>query len=202
MPFLISGVPLHVLAVHAVVVLVPLAVLATVIIAVWPAARRRFGWLVAGLTLLATASIPVATESGEDLRDRLATTDLIRAHAHLGDQLLVFVAGLLVVTVALMWFDRRNTKAPAGDIENGTGGTGGTGGGTATATATATAATATKPIKALVPVLSVLVVALAVVSAVQVVRIGDSGAKAAWSGTQYTAPQHHGGPGEGDGDGD
>ncbi|TVT51397.1 hypothetical protein FNH05_15005 [Amycolatopsis rhizosphaerae] len=192
MPFLISGVPLHVLAVHAVVVLVPLAVLTTVIIAVWPAARRRFGWAVAGLTLLATACIPIATESGEDLRDRLTSTDLIRTHAHLGDQLLVFVAGLLVVTVALMWFDRRNTKAAAakaaaGDTENGTGGT-----------ATATAATATKPMKAVVPVLSVLVVALAVASAVQVVRIGDSGAKAAWSGTQYTAPQHPEGEGDGD----
>lgn len=173
MPFLISGVPLHVLAVHAVVVLVPLAVLAAVIVAVWPAARRRFGWLVVGLTALATISIPVATQSGEDLRDRLAPTELIRQHAHLGDQLLVFVAGLLVVAAALMWFDRGRARSSA------------------------TAATVARPMTVVVPVLAVLVVVLAAASAVQVVRIGDSGAKAAWSGTQYTAPQHHGG---GDGD--
>ncbi|NKQ53898.1 hypothetical protein HFP15_13505 [Amycolatopsis sp. K13G38] len=157
MPAFIAGLPLHVLIVHAVVVLVPLSVLATVTIAVWPAARRRFGWIVVGLTAVATICIPLATSSGEDLRDRLASTDLIRQHAHLGDQLLVFVAGLLVVAFALVWFDRRPVR-----------------------------------IKALAPILSVLVVALAVVSAVQVVRIGDSGARAAWTGVQYTAPQRHG----------
>jgi uncharacterized membrane protein len=163
MPVFVNGLPLHPLVVHAVVVLVPLAVLGTIVVAVWPAARRRFGWLVVGLTVLATISIPVATSTGEDLRDRLASNDLIRAHAELGDQLLVFVAGLLVVSLALVWFDhRRRREAPGA---------------------------ARVPAKPIIGVLAVLTVALAVVSAVQVVRIGDSGAKAAWSGVQYTAPQ-------------
>lgn len=165
MPVFVNGLPLHPLVVHAVVVLVPLAVFGTIVVAVWPAARRRFGWLVVGLTVLATISIPVATSTGEDLRDRLAANDLIRAHAELGDQLLVFVAGLLVVSLALVWFDhwRRREATGAGRV----------------------------PGKPVIGVLAVLTVALAVVSAVQVVRIGDSGAKAAWSGVQYTAPQPH-----------
>jgi hypothetical protein len=170
MPAFVTGLPLHVLVVHAVVVLVPLAVLGTILITVWPAARRRFGWLVVGITAVATACIPIATGSGEDLRDRLVPTDLIRQHAHLGDELLVFVAGLLVVTVAFVWLDHRTRREGPG------------------------AARRVAPKAILLP-LGVLTVALAVVSAVQVVRIGDSGARAAWTGIPYTAPQHH--PGEG-----
>lgn len=164
MPVFVNGLPLHPLVVHAVVVLVPLAVLGTMVVAVWPAARKRFGWLVVGLTAVATISIPIATSTGEDLRDRLASNDLIRAHAELGDQLLVFVAGLLVVSVGLVWLDHRRRREAPG------------------------AARVPKPI---IGVLAVLTVALAAVSAVQVVRIGDSGAKAAWSDVPYTAPQQH-----------
>ncbi|SFI77246.1 hypothetical protein SAMN05421835_101736 [Amycolatopsis sacchari] len=165
MPVFISGLPLHVMVVHAVVVLVPLSVLAALVVALWPAARRRYGWLAVGVTAVATVCIPIATSSGEDLRDRLVPTELIREHAHLGDQLLVFVAALLVVLAALVWFARRPREAPGA---------------------------ARPPLRAVVPVLVVLTVGLAVVSAVQVVRIGDSGARAAWSGVQYTAPQHEG----------
>jgi hypothetical protein len=168
MPVFISGLPLHVLVVHAVVVLVPLSVLATLVVALWPAARRRYGWFAVGLTAVATACIPIATSSGEDLRDRLVPTDLIRQHAELGDELLIFVAALFVVTTALVWFGRRVPRDAPGAARRG-------------------------PIKAVVPVLMVLTVGFAVVSAVQVVRIGDSGARAAWSSTQYTAPLHHGG---------
>jgi hypothetical protein len=172
MPVFVSGLPLHVLVVHAVVVLVPLSVLAALVVALWPAARRRYGWLAVGLTAVATACIPIATSSGEDLRDRLVPTELIREHAHLGDQLLIFVAALLVVLAALVWFGRRAPREGPG-----------------------VAVARRLPVKALVPVLMVLTVGFAVVSAVQVVRIGDSGARAAWSGVQYTAPQHR--PGEG-----
>ncbi|GAA3794805.1 MULTISPECIES: DUF2231 domain-containing protein [Amycolatopsis] len=165
MPVFLSGVPLHVLLVHAVVVLVPLAVLAALTVALWPAARRRYGWLAAGVAAAATASVPLATSSGEDLRDRLAPTDLIRQHAHLGDQLLVFVAGLLAATVALVWFDRRARRDEPGAARR-------------------------LPSRPVTLGLAAATIALAAVSAVQVVRIGDSGARAAWAQTHYTAPQH------------
>jgi hypothetical protein len=38
--------------------------------------------------------------------------------------------------------------------------------------------------------LAALTVVLGMVSAVRVVRIGDSGARAAWAEKQYTAPRH------------
>jgi uncharacterized membrane protein len=160
MPVFVFGLPLHVLVVHAVVVLVPLAVLGTVVVALWPAARRRYGWLVVGVTAAATVCVPIASGSGEDLRDRLVPSDLIREHAHLGDQLLVFVAALFVVSTALVWFTRHDERSTTGR--------------------------APKP---LVIALAVLTVLSAVASGVQVVRIGDSGARAAWAETHYVEPQ-------------
>lgn len=162
MPAFISGIPLHPLVVHAVVVLVPLAVLGTLTIALWPAARRRYGWLVVVLTAVATACIPIATSSGEQLERRLVSTELIRRHTHLGGQLLVFVVGLLVVTTALVWIDHRHRRDVPGAAQNG-------------------------PPAAITIVLVVLVVALGIVSGVQVVRIGDSGARAVWTQRDYTA---------------
>ncbi|GAA4544961.1 DUF2231 domain-containing protein [Amycolatopsis samaneae] len=173
MPVFITGLPLHVLVVHAVVVLVPLAVLASIVVAAWPAARRRYGWPAVGFALVATALIPIATGSGEDLRDRLVPTDLIRQHAHLGDQLLVFVAALFVLVTALVGFDHhRRRLAEKASVEQ------------------------SEPVpargrKAVVVVLAVLTVGFGATSAVQVVRIGDSGARAAWARTQYVAPQPH-----------
>jgi len=160
MPIFVFGLPLHVLIVHAVVVLVPLAVLGTIVVAVWPAARRRHGWLIVGVTAAATISVPIATGSGEDLRDRLIPTDLIREHAHLGDQLLAFVAILFVVSTALVWLTRRDEPAMT--------------------------SRAPKPLVITLAVLSVL---SAVASGVQVARIGDSGARAAWAETHYVEPQ-------------
>lgn len=165
MPVFVNGLPLHVLVVHAVVVLVPLAVVGTIVVALWPTARRRFGWLVVGLTALAAIAIPIATSSGGNLYDRVTPTELIHAHAELGDQLLVFVAGLLVVSVGLVWFDQRRRREAPG--------------------------TARVPTKPVIGVLAALTIALGAVSAVQVVRIGDSGAKAAWSDVHYTEPPSH-----------
>lgn len=174
MPAFIAGLPLHPLVVHAVVVLVPLAVLAGITVAVWPAGRRRYGWPVVAVAVLATLAIPVATSSGEELRDRLPNSALIHAHAELGDQLLAFVAPMTVALVALMLLDRHRARA----------------------TRTEGPGTATSPgkrwLRPAAIALTVLVVGFAVVSAVQVVRIGDSGARAVWDDTKYVAPTHHG----------
>lgn len=45
-----DGLPVHPLVVHAVVVLLPAAVLGTIAVAVRPAWRRRYGTLVVGVT--------------------------------------------------------------------------------------------------------------------------------------------------------
>jgi hypothetical protein len=171
MPTFVSNLPVHVLVVHAVVVLVPLAVLGAIVVALWPAARRRHGWLVVGVTAVATAAIPVATSSGEGLAHRLPATALLQAHVHLGDQLLVFVAGTFVFLVAFMVVHER-----AGLLARREGpGT------------TRAPAVLTRPVRITAGVLAAATVVLAVVSAVQVYRIGDSGARAAWADRQYVA---------------
>ncbi|HEY7596089.1 MAG TPA: DUF2231 domain-containing protein [Actinophytocola sp.] len=172
MPAFVFGLPLHPLVVHAVVVLVPLALLTGIAIAVWPAARRRYGWPVVFLAVLATLSIPVATSSGEELRDRLPENALIHTHAELGDQLLAFVAPMTIALAALVLLDRFRTARADGP-----------------GTTIAPAARWTRPAAV---ALAAVAVALAAVSAVQVVRIGDSGARAVWHNTKYVAPTHHG----------
>ncbi|GAB1516869.1 DUF2231 domain-containing protein [Actinophytocola sp. KF-1] len=169
MPTFLAGLPLHALVVHAVVVLVPLAVLAAVAVAVWPAARRRFDWLAVAVATVATAAIPVATSTGEALRDRLAPDPAITTHAELGDQLLVLVAPMTIALIGFVLLTRhmRRTDGPGAKV-------------------------ADKPRWARpgTLVLAVAVVALAAASVVQVVRIGDSGARAVWHNTHYVTPTH------------
>ncbi|MGC3994891.1 MAG: hypothetical protein QM779_12385 [Propionicimonas sp.] len=63
----IFGLPLHVLVVHAAVVLLPLAALGTLLIAVSARARKRYGSLVVLGSFVAAGSVVLARLSGESL---------------------------------------------------------------------------------------------------------------------------------------
>ena len=102
MPATVFGVPTHPLTVHAAVVLVPLAAIAVVVAALWPAARRRYGPVVLILATLALVSVPVAKESGESLARRLPGTPLIQQHIAMADGLLPWAAGLWIAAVAVV----------------------------------------------------------------------------------------------------
>ena len=174
-PTFVSGLPVHPLVVHAVVVLLPMAVVGSVLVAVWPAIRAPWAWPVVVLTAAAVVAIPLATSTGEGPEHNLPRTPALATHAELGDQLLVFAAPLLVCVVALAFLDRRRRHSVAAARTGGPG--------------TMTASTATSGGARLVAVLvAVLTIGFAVVCAVQVFRIGDSGARAAWGDVQY-APQ-------------
>lgn len=101
---LIDGLPVHPLVVHAVVVLLPLAVLGTIALAVRPAWRRPYGPLVVGAALVATVLVPVATSSGEQLEKHVGDPG---RHAELGDQLIWFALPVLVLSALLVLLDRR-----------------------------------------------------------------------------------------------
>ncbi|WP_233219417.1 DUF2231 domain-containing protein [Micromonospora sp. RP3T] len=161
MPDSVNGLPLHPLVVHAVVVLLPLAALGVVALAVRPAWRGRFGWLVVLVAALATAAIPLATESGESLERRVGDPG---RHAELGDQLLWFALPLLVVAVALVWLQRR-AERPAG--------------------AGATAGPGVPGV-----LVAVLAVVVAAANLVQVYRVGESGAKAVWGDVPAATAEH------------
>ncbi|TIC79287.1 DUF2231 domain-containing protein [Nocardioides sp. GY 10127] len=104
---LINGLPVHPLVVHAVVVLLPLAILGAIAIAVRPSWAVRYGWLVVGVAVVACVFIPIATSSGEALEHRVGDPG---EHAELGDQLIWFALPLLVLTVALVLLARRKEQ--------------------------------------------------------------------------------------------
>lgn len=110
---LINGLPVHPLVVHAVVVLLPLACLGTAALVVHPAWRERFGVLVLVVAALATALLPVATSSGEALKERVGDPG---SHAALGEQLIWFALPLLVLAAALVLLDRRSRRFPSQSV--------------------------------------------------------------------------------------
>ena len=109
----INGLPAHVLIVHFVVVAVPLSALLLVASAVWPAARRRLRLATPVASLVTLLSVPVATNAGEWLERRVPNDPLVRAHVRLGDSLLPWVVGLVVVTAAVWAADRVAARAGA-----------------------------------------------------------------------------------------
>src|SRR4051812_44177786 len=98
----INGLPAHILLVHAVVGLVPVTALLVVLVAVWPAARRRLTWAAAALAVMTLIAVPVTTEAGEWLEHRVERTALLRAHTELGDTMLPWAIGLAVVALAIL----------------------------------------------------------------------------------------------------
>ena len=100
----INGLPAHVLFVHFLVVLVPLTALLEIACAVWPAARRgHLLWLAVILAVATIVLTPITTDAGEWLYDLRRNPDpLLREHAELGDTMIYFCVGLLVVAIALV----------------------------------------------------------------------------------------------------
>jgi Predicted membrane protein (DUF2231) len=154
MPEFVNGLPLHALVVHFVVVLMPLAVLGSVVVALWPAARARFGWLVVGVAAVATLLVPVATNSGGKLSERFPGNKLVETHQRLGDMMIYFAVPLLVFVAALMVVHQWGSRL----VANWT--------------------------KLATIVAAVLTIGFAVVAGVHVYCVGEAGSRAVWDGTQ------------------
>jgi hypothetical protein len=185
-PTRINGLPAHVLLVHAVVVLIPLAALLLLASAWWPAARRKLGLLTPLVALVALLLVPVTTHAGEWLRDRVPATPLIQRHAELGDSLLPWAVAMFAVAVFL-WYvhdgpaQRGRTRRPEADLVEPAGSADG-------AVRTATRTEAPARVNVLTLVAAVLATVLAIGSVIQVVRIGESGSKAVWQGNVSSQP--------------
>jgi drug/metabolite transporter (DMT)-like permease len=95
-----SGLPVHALVVHAVVVLVPLAALGGIIMAVWRSFSRRFAPLVVIVAGMAAGSALVAKESGEKLATRLGGGP--PTHMQLGTWMPI-IAGALFILILVYW---------------------------------------------------------------------------------------------------
>ncbi|MFI7541204.1 DUF2231 domain-containing protein [Actinoplanes sp. NPDC049599] len=151
----INGMPVHALVVHAAVVFVPLLALMAIVFAVVPRWRARVGWAAVLLAVAAPATSWVATESGEELRERLVANGMsgpplaaIDEHVGFGELTFYYSLGLGAVTLVMVFLALRRSERPlprAAELG-----------------------------------LAVIMVALAAVSGYYVFRTGDSGAQAVW----------------------
>jgi hypothetical protein len=155
----IAGLPLHPLVVHATEVLVPSAALVVALAALWPLFRRWARLLPLGLALLALILVPISTQSGEALQERVRDSALISTHADLAEGLLPWSLGLVVVAAVLLWWNRKEAEVR----------------------------TASAP-KWVALALAVTAVVAATGTTFQAVRVGHSGATAVWSQTTSTPP--------------
>jgi hypothetical protein len=167
-PETVFGLPTHAIVVHATVVLLPLAALAVLLHAFWPAARRRLGGVTPLLAGVALVLVPLSTQSGETLEHSVAENALVERHAELADGMLPWALGLFVVAVALWLLDRRRAGASQDDISR----------------------------ARWVPIVAGVLTVVAVAGTVQqIVRVGHAGAQATWNGVNTSAST---GGGDGD----
>jgi hypothetical protein len=162
-PVEINGLPAHVLLVHAVVVLVPLAALMLVASAIWPAARAKLGFLTPAVALVALILVPITTNAGHWLQDHLHnnfghTDPRVLHHTHLGGQLLWWVIPLFFVAAGVWLIGRRYDlvwRMADGENER------------------------ALPVW-VTAVIAVVAVGVAVGTLIWVVRIGESGSRSIW----------------------
>jgi uncharacterized membrane protein len=159
------GLPAHPLIVHAVLALVPAAAILTIVAALWPAARRRVGWIGVLLAAAAVVSVWAAQGSGEKLEDRIEETQLVEDHTEIGEQLLTPTITLLVGAVLVTAYGRRDGRRPALIREP------------------TEPAASTRGATVVGVVVAVIAMATSGVATVQVFRAGHSGAKAVWDET-------------------
>jgi len=151
--------------------------------AVWPRFRRWAGWMPLALSVGAVVLTPLSTESGEALEHRVEHSDLIETHSQLAEGLLPWVIGLAVAAALLLVVARRERQSATTPPADGS---------PAARADEAHAGTSVVPRPVLLAG-AVLGLVAALGTTVQVVRIGHSGAQAAWSDSVSQTPAPSGG---------
>lgn len=99
----IAGLPAHILLIHAVVVLAPIAGLAAIVFAAVPRWRSHLAWPLGVLSLGLVPLSLLTAQAGEQLEKNRPASALIREHAEQGDVLkAVSVVFFVVVAAALV----------------------------------------------------------------------------------------------------
>lgn len=96
------GLPAHPLVVHAAVVLLPLAAVATLVCAAVPRARRAYAPLALGLAIVATVAVGLAQGSGEELEEHVDETELVEEHTERGERVLPWAIGEAVAAASVV----------------------------------------------------------------------------------------------------
>ncbi|HYU83714.1 MAG TPA: DUF2231 domain-containing protein [Kribbellaceae bacterium] len=156
--------PLHVLVIHAAIVLLPTAALVAIVFAVRPGWRWLLRWPVLLLALGAAATAFLARQSGlAFVTAKPALAQLVAVHKSRGNLLFYFTLGFAAVAIlAFLWLTGPTALA--------------SGRGAKTRQATSINRLLDLAVSAGLFVMAVLV-------AWQTYRTGDSGARAVWEGT-------------------
>ena len=164
------GLPAHPFFVHVPIILIPLCGIGAVAMAVSPAVRKRYGLLIAGLTVVAGISTQFAIISGQGLQDSVPDSAALNQHIQIAESIRPLVLILFLAIVAMLWLDRRAARAtPSSDA------------GTDVATAERTVKSTDGRDKTLRLVVAGVAVVVAVGANVRLLQIGHTGAKATWS---------------------
>lgn len=161
MSWLINGIPMHPLLVHAAVVAIPVVALLAVGAAWSTRLRIRLGLVLpvlASVTFVATA---LTAQAGEALAEQVPSSPTLTDHTEIAD---IAVAGAFLLLAATWWqwiWHRRAAAARTADSA-GTRPRAGRGG--------------------MATTIAVVQTAVAVFALVAIVIVGDTGAQAVWSG--------------------
>jgi hypothetical protein len=155
------GLPAHPLVVHVPVVVIPLASVALVVAALLPRWRLAVGIPAAVAAVVSAIAVQLAAGTGEALEEALDEDPLIERHAGMADGLEVAAWTLAVAAVAFVaWAAWQRRTASGGSDQR------------------------DLARRWVAPVLAGLLVVSSTVATIEVVRVGHSGARAAWEDTE------------------
>jgi len=181
----LNGLPAHILLVHAIVVLLPLAAVLLVLCALWPAVRRKLAGPNVLLSLILVVLVPITTDAGEWLEKRVASTPLVRDHVELGDTALFVAIPVAVLALVVWWRHREASVAQPEQAQADTAPAASPQGKSRFVPRRTFLAPASSVVTVVVMVLSVLAAGAAIYD---IYRIGDSGAQATWQGQFSSTP--------------
>jgi hypothetical protein len=156
-----NGLPLHPLVVHAVVVLVPLTVLAAILFAVLPKQRWLLRWPLAAGTIVSLVVTFVAKLSGQKLQVAFANSPLVKIHQARANVFVLLVYVFVIVALIAVFTLGGSSQLASGAL--------------------ARAAVGGRAVQI---VIAVVLVVISVIVLLPVARVGDAGARAAWSGVK------------------
>ncbi|HEY8305678.1 MAG TPA: DUF2231 domain-containing protein [Lapillicoccus sp.] len=107
----ITGLPVHPLVVHAVVVGIPVMAILTILVAVRKNLREKYSWWVAGANFLLFLVTLVAKESGEALQEAKGG-QLAIEHGQLGSVLPWFVLVMTAASAAVAGTSKNRALGP------------------------------------------------------------------------------------------
>jgi hypothetical protein len=170
----IGNLPLHPLIVHATEVTVPVTAVVVILAVLYPRFRRWANWAPLALSVASLVLVPMSTQSGEALEERVTENADLERHTQLGEGLLGWVIGLFIIAAAMFAWDLwRRREAKAAELGAGTEGSAGVVGRLRRPTSA----------RLIAVVLAVGALVVGTGTIVQAVLIGHSGATAVWSDT-------------------